>query len=50
MWTNDTKPSVYTDFLWSSTRELWNPSDFEYITYPWQFTLTNRWTNDSEPS
>lgn len=47
-WTNDEKPSVYTEVLWSSTRELWNSSDFEYIEFPWVYTLTNRWTNDSK--
>jgi hypothetical protein len=49
-WTFEEKPSVFTDFLWDEVRELWNPDDFEYIEFPWQFELTNRWALDSEPS
>jgi hypothetical protein len=47
-WSNDTKPSVIEDALWTATRYLWDSGASTYIEYPWQFTPSNIWTNEAE--
>lgn len=46
-WTNDDKPSVYSDPIWSASRLPWDETAFSYIELIWQYTPTNIWTNDS---
>lgn len=47
-WTEDSKPSNISDPIWAEARELWNPADFEYIEFPWQYVPASIWTNDSK--
>lgn len=47
-WTNDEKPSVISDPIWSASRSPWNAAAFSYIALIWQFIPTNVWTNDSK--
>lgn len=47
-WTNDTKPSVIADPIWSEDRLLWDSSAFSYIELIWQYTPLNIWTNESK--
>lgn len=49
-YSNDEKPSVLSAPLWSTTNFLWDSSSFNYVEYPWQYTISNIYTNDNEPS
>jgi len=47
-YTNDFKPSVIENALWSADRLPWDSSALSYIELIWQFVPSNIWTNESE--